>query len=180
MILLIGGASHSGKTLLAQRLLEQLAIPYLSIDHLKMGLIRSKQIHLTPTSSWQDLTNYLWPILVEMIKTAIENNQSLIVEGSYIPFNYKDYFDNDYLSQIKYVCLTLSEDYIKSNYDKIVSFENVIETREYESDFDKEALIKENKYNQQMCVLNQLNCINIDKMYDMDKIVERVCQIIKL
>ena len=48
MIILISGASHTGKTLLAQRLLEKYKYPYLSIDHLKMGLIRSGQTPLTP------------------------------------------------------------------------------------------------------------------------------------
>ena len=48
MIILIGGSTHAGKTLLAQRLLEKYKIPYLSIDHLKMGLIRSGQTSLTP------------------------------------------------------------------------------------------------------------------------------------
>ena len=33
MILLITGASHTGKTLLAQRLLERTGFPYLSVDH---------------------------------------------------------------------------------------------------------------------------------------------------
>ncbi len=41
MIILIGGSSHTGKTLMAQKLLEKYKFPYLSIDHLKMGLIRS-------------------------------------------------------------------------------------------------------------------------------------------
>ncbi len=41
MIILITGASHTGKTLLAQKLLEKYKCPYLSIDHLKRGLIRS-------------------------------------------------------------------------------------------------------------------------------------------
>jgi adenylate kinase family enzyme len=48
MIILITGASHTGKTLLAQRLLEKFKYPYLSIDHLKMGLIRSGNTGLTP------------------------------------------------------------------------------------------------------------------------------------
>ena len=48
MIILITGASHSGKTLLAQRMLEKIKYPYLSIDHLKMGLIRSGGTPLTP------------------------------------------------------------------------------------------------------------------------------------
>ena len=41
MIILITGASHTGKTVLAQRMLEKYKYPYVSIDHLKMGLIRS-------------------------------------------------------------------------------------------------------------------------------------------
>ena len=79
MIVLIIGASHTGKTLLAQRLLEKYKYPYLSIDHLKMGLIRSGNTELTPISDDAELTEYLWPIVREMIKTAIENNQNLIV-----------------------------------------------------------------------------------------------------
>ena len=70
MIILIAGASHTGKTLLAQQLLEKYKYPYLSIDHLKMGLIRSGNTNLTPLSSDEDLTNYLWPIVKEIIKTA--------------------------------------------------------------------------------------------------------------
>ena len=62
MIILIGGASHTGKTLLAQRLLETYHYPYLSIDHLKMGLIRSGYTDLTPMDDdW--LTEYLWPVV---------------------------------------------------------------------------------------------------------------------
>ena len=84
MILLIAGASHTGKTALAQKILEKYQYPYLSIDHLKMGLIRSKNTVLTPVSSDKELTEYLWPIVREMIKTAIENKQNLVVEGCYI------------------------------------------------------------------------------------------------
>ena len=37
MIILITGASHTGKTLLAQRMLVKYKYPYISIDHIKMG-----------------------------------------------------------------------------------------------------------------------------------------------
>ena len=86
MIILITGASHTGKTLLAQKLLEKYKYPYLSIDHLKMGLIRSGNTQLTPVSNDTELTDFLWPIVREIVKTAIENRQNLIVEGCYIPF----------------------------------------------------------------------------------------------
>ena len=93
MVFLIAGASHTGKTALAQRLLEKYGYPYLSIDHLKMGLIRSGYTTLTPMSEDRELTNYLWPVVREIIKTAIENHQNLIVEGCYIPFDWKAGFD---------------------------------------------------------------------------------------
>ena len=89
MVVLITGASHTGKTALAQRLLEKYQYPYLSIDHLKMGLIRSKNTALTPVSEEKALTDYLWPVVAEIIKTVIENRQNLIVEGCYIPFDWK-------------------------------------------------------------------------------------------
>lgn len=63
MVFLIAGASHTGKTALAQRLLEKYGYPYLSIDHLKMGLIRSGYTSLTPMSSDRELTDYLWPVV---------------------------------------------------------------------------------------------------------------------
>ena len=101
MIILITGASHTGKTVLAQKLLEKYKYPYLSIDHLKMGLIRSGYTKLTPEDD-NKLTEYLWPVIREMIKTAIENKQNLIVEGCYIPFDWESYFTKEYHDNIRY------------------------------------------------------------------------------
>lgn len=115
MIVLITGASHTGKTTLAQKLLETYKYPYFSIDHLKMGLIRSGYTKLTPEDDDQ-LTDYLWPILREMIKTAVENQQNLIMEGCYIPFDWSKDFEKEYLKDIKYYCLVMSETYIKQNF----------------------------------------------------------------
>ena len=115
MILFLAGASHTGKTLLSQRLMERFHIPYLSLDHLKMGLIRSGQTTLTPMDD-DRLTDYLWPIVREMVKTAIENGQSLIVEGCYIPFNWKRDFSPEYLQHIQYRCLIMSKNNIESHF----------------------------------------------------------------
>lgn len=129
MVILIFGASHVGKTALAQRLLKKYNYPYLSIDHLKMGLIRAGYTSLTPLSDDDALTAYLWPIVKEMIKTAIENKQNLIVEGCYIPFDYANDFDSEYLKNIKHYCLVMSENYIKTHFDDIKKFACVIENR---------------------------------------------------
>ena len=129
MVILIGGASHTGKTALAQQLLEKYKYPYLSIDHLKMGLIRSGNTHLTPMSDDKELSAYLWPIVREMVKTVIENKQNLVVEGCYIPFDWQKEFDSEYLKSIKYYCLIMSEGYIKSHFDDIKEYANTIENR---------------------------------------------------
>ena len=84
MITLLTGASHTGKTLLAQRILEMKHIDYMSLDHLKMGLIRSGYNNLTAEDD-DAITDYLWPITREMIKTIIENKQNIVIEGCYIP-----------------------------------------------------------------------------------------------
>ena len=129
MIILITGASHTGKTVLAQKLLEKYKYPYLSIDHLKMGLIRSNNTHLTPCDDDIDLTNYLWPIVSEMIKTAIENKQNLIVEGCYIPGDWSSWFEKDYLSEIKVICLVMTNEYIDAHFTDIVKHGSDIEAR---------------------------------------------------
>ena len=144
MIVLICGASHSGKTALAQRLLEKHQFPYLSIDHLKMGLIRSQNTTLTPMSEDKALTDYLWPIVREMIKTAIENRQNLIIEGCYIPFDWKKDFDDAYLKDIRYIGLALSEGYIKGHFDEIKQYASVIEHRLDDSDLCLESVLCDN------------------------------------
>ena len=165
MIILITGASHTGKTLLAQKLLEKYHYPYLSIDHLKMGLIRSKHTNLTPMSDDDKLTEYLWPIVAEMIKTAIENNQNLIVEGCYIPFDYEKYFEKSYLEKIKYYCLVLSENYINNNFEDIKKYASVIENRLDDSYCTLESTLEDNKNFLNMAQKHKVNYILIEDNY---------------
>ena len=167
MIILIGGASHTGKTNFAQRLLEKYHYPYLSIDHLKMGLIRSGNTALTPLSAQEELTAYLWPIVCEMIKTAVENDQNLIVEGCYIPFDWQKDFEKEYLQEIRYYCLIMSENYIKSFFDRIKAYSNVIENRICD-DCSMEELLEDNKENLALAQKYGLDYIFIDEKYEIE------------
>ena len=166
MIVLITGATHTGKTSVSQRLLEKYKFPYLSIDHLKMGLIRSGKTAIDVCDD-ENLTLYLWPIVKEIIKTAIENGQNLIVEGCYIPFNWKKDFHEEYLSEIKYYCLIMSKNYIRNNFSNILAYENIIEKR-ISRDLMQEELIKDNVFNLQMCKKYELDYILIDSEYNVD------------
>ena len=167
MIILITGASHTGKTALAQRLLEKYKYPYLSIDHLKMGLIRSGNTALTPMDD-DKLTEYLWPIIREMIKTAIENKQNLIVEGCYIPFDWSKDFENEYLAKIKYYCLVLSENYIKNHFDDIKKYANVVENRLDDSDCTMDSVLADNAEILRLAQMHNANYILIDDKYNIN------------
>ena len=167
MILLITGASHVGKTALAQRLLEKYQYPYLSIDHLKMGLIRSGNTDLTPMSDDKELTAYLWPIVREMIKTAIENKQNLIIEGCYIPFDWQKDFDAEYLENIRYYCLVMSEEYIKNHFADIKAYANVIEAR-IDDDCTIESVLADNAQILALAQKHNANYILIEDKYEID------------
>lgn len=167
MIILITGASHTGKTLLAQRILEKYKYPYFSVDHLKMGLIRSKNTELTPADD-RALEVYLWPIIREMMKTAIENKQNLVIEGGYIPFHWQEDFSEEYLREIRYFCLVMSEKYIEHNFSKIKEYANAIEERIDDTWCTRESVLEENAYYLHMCQKYGCPYILIDDGYQVE------------
>lgn len=166
MVIFIAGCSHTGKTALAQKLLEKYRFPYLSADHLKMGLIRSGYTDLKPEDD-QELMSYLWPIIREIVKTVIENRQNLVVEGCYIPFGWKNDFSDFYLKQIRYYCLIMTEDYIQKKICDIRKYANIIEHR-LDSSLNAEAMIRENAENLRRCKSYGYSYILIDKDYPAD------------
>ena len=128
MVILITGATHTGKTMLAQRMLEKYKYPLISIDLLKMGLIRSGLTRLTPEDD-DELTVYLWPMIREIIKTAVENGQDLIIEGCYFPFDWRKDLDASYLEHLRFICLAMTDRYIDRNTDVIMAHASDIEKR---------------------------------------------------
>lgn len=164
MIVLITGASHTGKTVLAQKLLETYQYPYLSMDHLKMGFIRSGNTDLTPEDD-EKLEACLWPIVREMIKTAIENKQHLIVEGCYIPFDWKEDFSDQHLREIRYYCLVLSRNYIERHFSDIKKYANEIEQRLDDSWCTMSSVLADNMHYLEMCQTYGCNYILIDGDY---------------
>lgn len=168
MIILITGASHTGKTALAQKLLEKYKYPYLSIDHLKMGLIRSGNTELTPVSDEKALTDYLWPIVCEMIKTAIENRQNLIVEGCYIPFGWSKDFEPEYLNDIRYYCLVMSSHYITNHFNDIKKYASVIEDRMEDGGCTIETVRRDNAWVLEQCQKYKVHYLLIDDKYQID------------
>ena len=167
LITLIAGTSHTGKTALAQRLLEKHGWPYLSLDHLKMGLIRSGYTHLTAEDD-DELTALMWPIVREMIKTAIENDQNLVIEGCYLPFDWRKDFSDAYLPHIRLVCLVMTERYLRQRFDDVRRFGSVVENRGEDEGLDLEELIRDNAANLIKCRKHGCEVILIDGEYKIE------------
>ena len=170
MIILIAGSSHTGKTVLAQKLLNKYGFPYLSQDHLKMGLIRSGFTTITPEDDIKDIIKVVWPITREIIKTCIENKQNLTIEGCYIPFDFYKDFSEEYLKHIKYTCLIFSEKYIHEHYDDILNHARDIEYRDIDDAAycRREMLLGENAFNLEKCKEEVCDYILIDDNYEVD------------
>ena len=164
MVVLITGATHVGKTKLAQMMMEKYHYPYISEDHIKMGLIRSGYTDLTPEDD-DKMVGYLWPVIREMIKTAIENDQNLIVEGCYVPFDWQKDFSDDYLQKIEFICLCLSDSYIDNCFDDIKQYASCIEALLDDDYCTVDYLKHENKFYLDGCRKHNLKAVLIENNY---------------
>ncbi len=178
MILLIGGSSHVGKTLLAQKLMERHGIPYLSLDHMKMMFIRGGLTKLTVADDYQ-MRYFLWPYAAEWIKTAVENGQNLIVEGCYIPSEWRDAFPEEYLRDIRAVFLLMREDYIRENLSLLRDYANVIEKRTAD-EVDADRLVNCSNEFRGECLLRDIPFIDIGGAFDIDEITKEAERLLRL
>ena len=103
-----------------------------------------------------------------MIKTAIENKQNLIVEGCYIPFNWTEDFEPEYLENIKYYCLIMSNKYITKHFNDIKKYANVVENRMDDEYCTIETLLRDNARILEQCQNYHTNYILIDNEYKTD------------
>ncbi|MFC4022348.1 2-phosphoglycerate kinase [Oceanobacillus longus] len=167
MVILISAVSGTGKTLMAQNLLEKYKIPYLSIDHLKMGLYKGdKNCGFTPLDSTEVIGVKLWPILKGIIRTNIENDQHIIIEGCYILPHYIKDFDVQDSEKILPVFLSFSENYIQKNFtSKIVKYRNAIELRNLPEKRTLTELIKEHREFKAQCLEAGVKYFEIEKDY---------------
>lgn len=167
MVILIGGAGCAGKTLMAQKLLEIYKIPYLSIDHLKMGLFRAGNCGFTPCDDRELLAEKLWPVLKGIIMTNIENSQNIIIEGCYLlPAKIAE-LEPEYMKHIVSFFMIFSNDYIKKNFSSaIIGNMGVIEARCYDGDWTEEQYISDNMRLKALCAKNGANCFEISKNYE--------------
>lgn len=120
-----------------------------------------------PLSEDDALMQYLWPIVREMIKTALENEQHLIIEGCYIPWDWQKDFSADELNRIRFICLLMSDAYLCAHFDEVKKHADVIEKR-LDDDCTLEGVRQDNARMRQLCALHDLPHVLIDERYPDD------------
>lgn len=168
MVILIGGVSCTGKTVMAQKLLEKYLIPYLSIDHLKMGLIRgSKYCDFSATDSDDEIAMKLWPVIKGIIMTNIENGQSIIIEGCYLPPESIKNFEAEYLNQIIAVYIGFSKNYLDKHFiSGIIEHRSEIEQRDIDDYMNPDNFIKLHTQLKARCEMNHAQFFEINDNYE--------------
>lgn len=169
MVILIGGVSCTGKTVMAQKLLEKYNIPYLSIDHIKMGLIRgNKYCDFSAADSDDELTGKLWPIVKGIIMTNIENGQHIIVEGCYLPPEHISDFEPEYLEQVIALYIGFSKNYLKKHFTSgIIEHRSEIEQKDFDGDYmNQDNFIKLHTQLKEQCRKNNAKFFEINDDYE--------------
>ncbi|MDO4355833.1 MAG: AAA family ATPase [Clostridia bacterium] len=168
MVILIGGVSCTGKTALAQRLLERHYMSVLSIDHLKMGLIRGwPECGFSAEDSDDAIAEKLWPVLEGIVRTCVENGQHLIVEGCYLPPERVRLLCDALPGEIVAVYIGLSEGYIERHFeDGLLAHRNRIERRGQDEDRPSDWFRAAHRRMKQRCLENGLPHFWIAEDYD--------------
>jgi len=170
MIILIVAESSTGKTQMAQNLLEIYKVPYFSIDHLKMGIYKTdRNCGFEPTSDNEIIEGKLWPIIKAMITTCIDNGQNLIVEGCYVSPGRLAEFGAEYSKEIIPVFMGFTENYVRNHFlSDIIPYRSVIERRPYPEGRTAEEIIHNNAALRQRCAEEGVCFFDIDEDYEKD------------
>jgi hypothetical protein len=101
MLVFIGGAARTGKSLLVRRLLADMQMSYLSIDVLKMGLARgAPEYGLDPDAGGIIVAEKLWPLVREMSASLLREGIDYAMEGELLP-RHVDALRRAHPSQVK-------------------------------------------------------------------------------
>lgn len=166
MIWLLTGASHTGKTALALRILAARPRLSLSLDLLKMGLIRGGLTALTPEND-DALAAFLWPVVRGLMKTALENGQDLLIEGGYIPEDWAEDFTEAERRSIWYCGLVMTETYLRTHWADILAHGCDAERRKDPSWAMADAL-EENAQHEAACLRRGLPVLYISQDWEQD------------
>ncbi|BBH20095.1 hypothetical protein Back11_14400 [Paenibacillus baekrokdamisoli] len=120
MLYIIGGASRSGKTTSAKRILKESEIPYLSLDYLMMGIANGiPEFGVYPTEGDFITGQKLWKVVNPLMTAMVENEIDYTVEGVQLIPSYVSQFEQRYSGKVKPCFIGLAELNVKHSVEEM-------------------------------------------------------------
>jgi len=122
MIILISGASHTGKTMLAKRLCERYQIPYKNIEYIKQHMLLSADsdginVGNALESNKYVLSENVWFIVENIVRDGLEKGEGMVLDGNFLPPHRVRALDDVGVISMH---LIFTPEYIEKNYDVIL------------------------------------------------------------
>ena len=90
------------------------------------------------------------------------------MEGAYVPFDWRKDFDSEYLKNIEYYCLVMSETYIRNHFDDIKKYANIIENRLDDEWCTMQNVLADNKEMLSLARAHDVNYVLIEDTYEIN------------
>lgn len=177
MLLFLQGASHAGKTTFTKHLARLTGAGVVSLDLLKMGLIKSGNTDFAGLTPEDDdaIAERLWPIVREIALVADENGQSLIIEGVSLPFDGAGTLAKESgESRAAAFAITFSEEYIRNQYGRICKEASASERRVHQEPPTLEELLFDHESVFNGAWNNGWSVIEIDTPEDWERKIENL------
>ncbi|MGO0713955.1 adenylate kinase [Bacillus subtilis] len=143
MLYIIGGASRSGKTTVAKRILEETKISYFSLDYLMMGIAEgAPELAVNPTEEDIKTAKRMWKIIDPLMRAMIENKIDYVIEGVQLVPSYLSKFEQDYLGKVKLCFIGKAEIDVQNSIDEIKFYSSKTENDRFE-DFNHRETVSE-------------------------------------
>ena len=177
MVILIGGSSHVGKTLIAHWLVARNGYECIGLDLLAQAFRNAGPVEFAGLDDYS-LRYQMWPFVAEIIRKAVAGDRNLIIEGCYIPSEWARSFTKGELGSIRCVFIVMSPHYIQSHMDEIREHAQAAELRSHDT-LDMGRLIDCSAEFKAQCIKTGTYYIEIDGPFDEDSLLDAVEAVIE-
>ena len=125
MIYILTGIAKSGKSLVANRLIQKYSLPTFSTDYIMMMLVRgNKTLGIDPDGEDEIVANQLRPYINGLIQTMVENKVDYFIEGVHFNPDFARELLDKYPNDVKVLYLGYKDINVE---DKINELERFIQ-----------------------------------------------------